>query len=159
MVFSDWTVTGTGTGLLDSGIKYAGNSSYRARLNDYQDVVLTHNWFSQPQAQLIFWTRFDFTSNASNRAQHVKLSDYTWVNCHNYTRQTWDKFKVTFWYDIPTNTKWGRSEIWDGSNWVQKGSDINCGAGAPIPSSILLRAAVSSTVDYRVWWDELEVYS
>jgi len=69
----------------------------------------------------------------------------------------WVKFKVTYWYDATSNTKWGRIEKWIDSAWVQQGGDINYGAGSPAAGSLSLKMVASSAHEGRAWFDEVEV--
>jgi hypothetical protein len=59
MVFADWTVIGAGKAELDTGVKYAGNSSVKLNSPTATKVLteLEHNTFLQPQCQIVFWMR------------------------------------------------------------------------------------------------------
>jgi len=166
MVFADWTFSGSDSGALDGDIKYAGTSSYRAHLYPGYGVAeqnyLTHDTFNEPQAQIILWTRY-YRDNALSGAAvktYIKHNSYADVQCIMAAYNTWEKHRVTFWYDATTNTKWGRDERWTGGAWVATGSDVNCGAGSPSPGSIVLHSwgyISSGYLTARSWFDELEV--
>ena len=154
MVLTDWTFTKqyTGTGTLDASIKYAGNSSYKSHA-DADWTKLTHNTFSETQTQIILWTRADSLS----ATQTINLSTYGNLSVLPTVINTWEKYRVSFWYDTTTNIKWGRVEQWIAGAWSQIGSDINFGAGSPTTGSLMLYHQSGSFVN--AWFDELEVYS
>lgn len=168
MVYIDWTCSVAGANSscsLDGTTKYAGTSSFRARVHTQSGVSsyskLQHNTFSQPQAQLIFWAYYTVRFNNIVRPYPGHTS-YGEVPLSNSATGIWERFRVTFWYDAGTNTKWGRGERWNGSAWIQIGGDISYGAGSPANGSIYLKAftntgGAASYEDY--WFDELEVYS
>ncbi len=156
MVFADWT---SGT------TKYNGTSRFRGRCHTYSSggpyyAKLQHNTFLQNQAQLIFWARSEYLTFVNPYAGHVSYGNVPLANSAN---DTWERFRVTFWYDATTNTKWGRGERWSGSAWVQIGSDVNFGVGSPSNGSIYLMSYTTTGggVPYYkdCWFDELEVYS
>ena len=170
MVFADWTFSTGGTGIswsgaLDTGTKYAGNSSYKAhvesRYSGYIYSYLTHDTFSEPAAQLIFWVRKwrNTTINSATSYSYGHHSSYARVLCvMDY--DVWEKHRVTFWYDLSSNIKFGRDEKWDGGAWVATGSDVNCGSGSPAAGSISLASGGYSTgaaADHYSWFDEVEV--
>ena len=160
LVFADWVFAGTGTGALDTSEKYAGNSSYKVVLSDpgSKSNTLTHNSFLQPQAQVILWVRNSYGTTAVSRSAQVGLSTYGFVTCLP-EKNVWAKYRASFWYDIASNTKWGRVERWIGSAWVQQGTDYNFGTGSPAAGSLILKTSVGFTYGISLWFDEVEVYS
>lgn len=156
MVFIDWSCGGDFPNCsLDASIKYAGNSSFKiySPASSYYNTF-THNTFSNSQLQLIFW---GYRGNAGANPI-IRHSSYGDLYCTNSTNTTWERFRVTYWYDATTNTKWGRVERWSGSAWVQIGSDTNFGTGSPAAGSLILVGHSTTTLSYT-WFDELEVYS
>ena len=169
MVFADWTVTDTagasGTASLDGIVKYAGNSSCKMYINEAAFVdystYLTHNFFSQPQAQVEFWIYS--ASQYPEHTPYIRHVSYGYVPISYLyrTASTWEKFRVTFWYDLTTNTKFGRLEKWVSGAWVQQGSDTGFGTGSPTAGTIALRVrnAYEPNYTFTCWFDEVEVYS
>lgn len=156
MVFADWTFSGTGTGILDSAIKYSGSSSYQSFIAVMSATnSLTHDTFSEPQAQVICMTRLSGLS-ALNVIAYVNHAEYGDLQLSTSAMSTWDKFKVVFWYDLGSNTKFGRVYIWDTSAWVQQGTDTNFGTGSPSAGSIALKQWCNRTNTY-VWFDDVDV--
>lgn len=163
MVFTDWTFSGNGSAALDSSTKYAGVSSLKfSRTGTSGDSYETHNTFSSNQMQVILWTRTQISAEGwAFPTLYVGLSTYGYISATPSVRDEWQKFRVSFWYDSTTNTKWGRTEKWSGSAWVQDGYDTNLGADSPTNGSLILRhyhtANTSLHWSYG-WFDELEVY-
>lgn len=167
MVFADWTftqVTGTAAWALDAATKYAGNSSAKISLYSYSSPTVaraTHDTFSEPMAQVICWVRHNTGNYGSIADCKIRLSTYGAIGTASYaTVDTWEKFRFTFWYDVTTNTKFGRLEKYVGAAWVQQGSDTNFGTGSPSSGQISLEGRCE---DYRggekAWFDEVEVSS
>lgn len=166
MVFADWTFSGDGSGALDASEKYAGNSSYRSVLSGAtnNENNLTHDTFLQPKAQIVLWSRWYCADSVSpyfyTASPKVVLSTFGSLNLQPYMAvNTWTKFRVTFWYDVSANSKFGRIEEWIGSVWVQQGTDTNFGAGSPSPGTLALNGLVSANRTSYVWFDEVEVHS
>lgn len=171
MTYTDWTITGNnGSCSLDATTKYTGNSSLQEAVlrGDGAYVNLTHNTFSQTQTQLIFW--FRNTADISNGPYtggvrgYVNHSSYGDIPINVLSYNTWEKYRISYWYDLSTNTKWGRIERWDNTNWIQVNADYNFGANSPSISSIKLKTTgfytgLSSYGTGYCWFDELEVYS
>lgn len=165
VVYADWTVNSCGANCLcelDSSIKYSGVSSYKNRIYRYNAGAsanyLTHNTFLESQAQIILWTRID--NLPTNSRMEVNLSTYGYLSVTPDIINDWQKFKAEFWYDISSNTRWGRVYKWNGSAWAQEGTDTNFGTGSPSAGDLVLRSYLASythTVNY--WFDEVEVYS
>ncbi len=166
MVYIDWTPGGNGgSATLDGVTKYAGSSSMKFTSQGgyfVNTITLTHNTFSSNKVQVICWAR---TSQYSVSYNIIKIthSSYGALIPTNSAMNTWDKFRVTFWYDNTTNTKWGRVERWDGTNWILLGGgDVNCGVGSPSAGTLSLelhyKGTSGSAYGYG-WFDELEVYS
>jgi len=168
MVLADWTLSwnnlGGGTGFnptLDAAIKYAGNSSLKCYTNEFNAggySRATHITFSETRAQLIVWARSETKSNAMPYVGHAS---YGILECTNSADATWERFKVSFWYDASSLTRWGRVERWNGAAWVQIGTDTNFGAGAPAAGAIFIESykLLTQFVYTSNWFDELEVYS
>ena len=165
MGFADWTfssITGTQSCGLDGTTKYAGNSSARMSFASFVSTTLarlTHDTFLEQTAQLVGWVRHNAGNYGSVADCRVRLSTYGAIGTAAYAGlDTWEKFRFTFWYDIASNTRWGRLEKFISSAWVQHGGDINCGTGSPSAGEISLEARC---VNYRggekAWFDELEV--
>ncbi|MDP2754429.1 MAG: hypothetical protein Q8P40_08575 [Nitrospirota bacterium] len=163
MVFADWTVGGLDGAegvevVLDAATKYAGNSSVRFRVRNTYHSKLTHNTFSKTQTQLILWVYTNVTTHQNISANLASYGSRLMTVASN---TTWEKHRVSFWYDTTTNTKWGRDERWVASAWVQIGTDTNFGSGSPAASALSLRTdgiVVGSSNNYT-WFDEVEVYS
>jgi len=165
MVFIDWTFSGNGSGTLDASIKYAGLSSYKGELPTSFGLwnnQLTHNTFSAPQAQIIFWGRLSSSGPGEKRIR-IRHSSYGYFDMEPLLDDTFHRFRVTFWYDAGTNIKWGRVERYISSAWVQYGTDTNLGSGSPPTGSITLevnKGYIGATAVAVIgWFDELEVYS
>ena len=158
MVFADWTVIGSGSATLDTGVKYAGNSSVKltSPTATKVDTKLEHNTFLQTQCQIVFWMRSSYYFSGINYG--ISFIPYGYVNLQGYeTLNTWEKWRLTFWYDISANTKWSRIERWSGSVWEQQGTDYNWGSGSPTTGKLRLRTYQERT--FGTWFDEVEVYS
>lgn len=160
MVYTDWTFSGAGSSELDGGTKYAGNSSCRLILSSISGTgTLTHNTFSESQAQIIAWIRKDEHSATYRAIPKVNLSGYGSIDVSSYLADAvWSKFRLSFWYDTPDDIRWGRIEEWVDSAWVVQGSDINFGAGSPSVGTLSLILTTNS-VNYAkyAWFDEVEV--
>jgi len=166
MAFAHWTFSGDASGALDTSIKYAGNSSYKSTLSGSTGNTnnLTHDTFLEPQLQIILWSRWycaDSGSPYNYRAKpRIILSSYGTLDLGPHMSiSTWEKFRVTFWYDVSSNSKFGRIEKWSGSAWEQQGSDKNFGAGSPSAGTLALNGYVTANRTSYVWFDEVEVYS
>ena len=160
MVFADWTFSGNGSVALDSSIKHDGNSSARLTLSGISGTGhLTHDTFLEPQARVIAWIRKYEYGVLWESHPIIRLSEYGDVDVYAYmTNETWAKFRVTFWYDITTNIKWGQLEKLVDSAWVQQGSDTNFGAGSPAAGTLSLVLNSSNTAyNKQAWFDEVEV--
>ena len=159
MVFTDWTFSGTGAGALDAAVKYAGASSYKSSMIGVQGTsALTHNTFSEPRMMVIAWSRSNCGLTTINVKAKVNHSSYGDLQLNHSALDTWEKFKTVFWYDVGSNTKFGRIYKWVAGAWVQQGSDTNFGAGSPVAGSIALKHW-SNRINTYVWFDEVEVYS
>lgn len=161
MVFIDWAFSGDGSGVLDPAIQYAGNSAYKAYNPTISGVNnLTHNTFSESQAQVICWARRDYGGAAAKQILYIVLSTYGDANIYNYMPliDTWYKFRVTFWYDAGSNTKFIKIEQWSDSAWVTM-ITTNMGAGAPGAGTLALKTTSGSSIAKNAWFDEVEVYS
>lgn len=160
MVFADWTHTGVGSAALDTATKYAGSASCRIRLNGINGTAtFTHNTFLEPQAQIVAWIRKYQYGGSWDSHPKVQLSTYGNIDVAGYlNNETWEKFRVTFWYDATANVKFGRLEKWIDSAWVQQGDDTNFGAGSPLAGTLSLIAyATSIAYSKDAWFDEVEV--
>lgn len=158
MAFADWTFSGDGSGSLDTAIKYSGNSSYKSYLSGQRDTnILKHNTFLESQATVILWARSE-TAGAHWIRSYVNLSTYGDLQLVLRVDDTWEKFRVRYWYDIASNTKFGRIERYISSVWTQYGVDISFGSGAPAAGQIGLKQ-YNETTTTNVWFDEVEVYS
>lgn len=165
MVFADWTfniIAGDGSCALDAVTKYAGNSSARMPISNHVDATilrLTHDTFSEPRANVIGWFRYQEGSLSSIPRSNVYHSSYGSIDTLTYaTNATWEKFKFTFWYDIDSNTKWGRLEKYVASAWAQQGTDTNFGSGSPASGAISLEGKGEIMKNNQVlWFDEIEV--
>lgn len=158
MVFIDWTFSGVGTGTLDPAVKYAGTSSYKAYMSGTQGTsALTHDTFSEPRATVIAWVRVHYQSTINTKTI-INHSSYGDLQMYVSAIDTWEKLKVMFWYDIESNTKFGRVYKWSGTDWTQYGTDTNFGAGSPAAGSIALKVW-SNLNDAEAWFDEVEIYS
>lgn len=158
MAFAEWTFSGIGAGTLDASVKYAGSSSYRSLMSGAQGTsALTHGEFSEPQAMVILWSRAAGLSTL-NTIPKINISSYGDIALPLSTLGTWEKFKVVFWYDVGSNTKFGRVYKWGVTDWLQHGSDTNFGAGSPAAGSISLKHTTNRD-NQAVWFDEVEVYS
>lgn len=167
MVFADWTFAGDGTGTLDGVIKYSGANSYKSHMIDDGTSTLTHDTFLEPQAQVILWARsdndrpvdtFNYTRN------YVTLSTYGSIGMDDYMGYgVWEKFKISFWYDIDSDMKFGRLEKWVLSAWEQQGDDTNFGTGSPLPGTIALRNTVGVSfpgTDWgTAWFDDVDIFA
>lgn len=167
MAFIDWTfnvIAGNGACALDASIKYAGASSAKISIADHVNAPvlrLTHDTFSEPRAQVIGWSRIQIGESGSTPRGNVYHSSYGSIDTLGYaTDITWEKFRSTFWYDIDSDTKWGRLDKWVASAWVQQGTDINFGTGSPSAGAISLEGkGVQSKHSQVVWFDEVEIFS
>lgn len=160
MAFADWTHSGSGVASLDGAVKHAGNSSYKAEpFPGIPPNVLTHDTFSEPQAQIVLWTRK--ASGNEHCQQVVTHSEYGNLSCLPDVIDTWQKWRLTFWYEAAANTKWGRIEKWINSTWEQIGEeDTNFGAGSPSSGSVALTISYGNYPggsDAYMWFDDVEV--
>lgn len=168
MVFADWTFSGESTGTLDGVTKYAGSSSYKSYIicpdHTSKNSYIQHNTFLEPQARIVMQCRYHRSSTSYVVCGiYVLHSSYGSVKCVMSAFDAWEKHRVTFWYDVTANTKFGRDEKWNGSAWEATSGDTNFGSGSPAVGSISLRGYGASTANiYRYlthWFDEVEVYS
>ena len=167
MVFADWTfsiASGSGSCALDAVEKHAGASSAKMSIGNHVNAPilrLTHDTFLEPQAQVIGWFRMQLGSSSSIPRSNVYHSSYGSIDTLTYaTASTWEKFKFTFWYDIGSNTKWGRLEKYVATAWVQQGTDTNFGSGSPASGTVALEGKGQNIRnDQVVWFDEIDVYS
>lgn len=158
MVYTDWTFSGDGSGSLDTTIKHSGNSSYKSYLSGQRDTnILKHDTFLEPQATVILWARTEIKGTLWIQT-FVNLSTYGDQQLVLQVNDTWEKFKVKYWYDIASNTRFGRVERWIGGVWVQYGIDKNFGSGAPAAGQIGLKQ-YNETTTTNAWFDDVEVYS
>jgi len=174
--YSEWTFAGAGSGALDPSVKYAGTSSYKSSLNpNYVGTptnTLTRDAFSCSQLRVILWRRHSVTckSGAGDNitgdqyVRHPGYGDVLLSHIYNDTpgstvTNDWKKYRVSFWYDSASNTRFARREYWDGSQWVQDGADVNIGSGAPTAGSIVLKHTAMGGGWSYAWYDELEVYT
>ena len=149
MVLTDWTLTGTGTGALDAAQKYNGNSSLKLT----NAKVATHNTFSAVNARMYMWLRATGTSYVKPRCGGTA---YGYLEPTSGVGLTWSYHRLTFWYDLGSNTKFGRYEKWNDPNWTQIGTDTNFGAGAPAANSFYLGTYGSG--NHSVWFDDVELW-
>jgi hypothetical protein len=154
MVLADWTFSGTGTGTLDTVVKYSGASSYKGLPSYANQNELVHDTFSETHACIIAWVQTDYRSNA-----YINHSSYGTLECSPTSYDTWQRWRITFWYDSTNNTKWGRRERWDVSDWVQVEGDTDFGSGAPAAGSIKLMNSTPNGYTKPSWFDEVEVSS
>ena len=164
MVYTDWTFSGSNSGSLDGTTKYAGVSSYKSYLSDDNTGnVLTHDNFLENQVQIISWIRSSNVTATDAMKAMFNHSQYGSKYFLLDTANDWQKFRMSFWYDIDTDIKWGRLEKWVDSNWVQQEGDQNFGNGAPAAGTIGLGAhrnyVSPSSGNMYLWFDEVEVYS
>jgi len=175
MGFADWTLSGTVTGALDTAEKYAGSSSFgTSKASAYQTAFngycyLSRNNFTCTQIRLILWVKTKGvcsygSGTATNALLHNSYGSLTIQSATN-TENPWEKFRVSLWYDVGSNTKFGRLEKWVTDTWVQQGSDTNFGTGAPTTNTVVLSTrhylnpGVGTYAYSYAWWDELEVYT
>lgn len=118
MSLSDWALVGYGE--LDAAVKYAGNSSMKLRNRSGGTSTLTHNTFSENQAQVILWTRYHEVFGTGT-GQYINMAAYGNISCLPTQEDVWQKWRITFWYDSGSNTKFGRRELWTGGEWIQQG--------------------------------------
>lgn len=169
MVFIDWTLSTQSQsgsyacqgGGLDGTVKYSGVSSLKLTANQYTSgwSKAKHNTFLEPQAQVISWI---YTQKYGTVNPRINISSYGDLTCVTSADSTWERFKVSFWYDIGSNTKWGRIERWSGSEWIQIGTDTNLGSGSPAAGTLSLISRGNTGLlssCYSCWFDEVEVYS
>lgn len=165
MVLIDWTLSAdtipwSQLPVLDAAIKYSGSSSLKCYANSASTRYsrAQHTTFSESQLQLIAWT---YSESISKVVPRVSLASYGALVLTNSANNTWERFKVSFWYDSNSNTKWGRVERWNGAAWVQIGSDTNFGVESPAAGSMYIegRGISDGAASYSVWFDEVEVYS
>ncbi len=162
MVFIDWTVSGVGSAALDATVKYAGNSSCKLTIpqSTTGNCNFTHNTFSGSQVQVILWHKSSGYYGLRYGDVLVGLTSYGYLSVKYGEDENWLKYKVSFWYDANSNTKWGRVERWDGSTWIHVGGDVNLGIGSPSAGSLVLRSKLDLVYGAPVdrWFDEVEVY-
>lgn len=169
MTYLDWTFSGDGDGDLDAATKYAGNSSYvghhavvhGALVNSY----LTHNTFYEPKAQIESWIRKSksgyHTIYADVRCK-IQLSSFGICECHLQSESTWEKHRISFWYDVGSNKKFSRDERWNGTEWVKTSADNNHGDGIPGAGTIALivQGYLSQPyggINVYGWFDEVKI--
>lgn len=155
MALTNWTLDGNEG--LDISTKYAGNSSVRiGNIVPTAATGLYRTGYSKTQVQVIAWIR-----GSPNDKVYPCITHSSYGSITKGSANIWTKIRVSFWYDAPNNTKFGRLESWDGAAWVQEGSDTNFGLGTPGANSIYLQAARiygGGSVTEYVWFDEVEVY-
>jgi len=161
MALLDWTFSHTagvgGSITLDAAIKYAGNSSCKIYSGSANGSInsTTRNTFSASQAQVIFWV---YSPSLTSTNINAKLSTYGYLSCTPALINTWENWRISFWYDAVNDIKWGRREKWVAGAWAQQGTDTNMGAGSPSAGSIAFTIENSDAGKYH-YIDEVEVYS
>jgi len=161
MTFTDWDYSGDSgnDASLDTGKKVEGNGSLRLNINASGSEVATRKNFSSTQLQVILYTATQARSVDTTRlSSSVSHTSYGSIGCLSGTAD-WTRFRVTFWYDSTTNTRFGRLEKWDSStnSWVQQGNDVNFGTGAPAPGSLQLIGYANYLA--WIWFDDVYVYT
>ena len=162
MVFTDWTFSGSGSAELDGATKYDGNSSCRLKLPSISGTgTLTHNTFSEPQAQIIAWIMKNEHTASYRAIPKVNLSGYGSIDVSSYlVDEVWSQFRLSFWYDVTSDTRWGRIEEWVDSAWAVQGSEINFGAGSPSAGTLsLILTTNNAPFTKYAYFDEVEVSS
>lgn len=133
MALADWDQEGTGTQrfFIDSAVMRTGNSSLR---NDsgLGSVLWIARSVSKINVRSTFWTRSAGSGGSDFSVAHTEYG--TMDIARGDLPNTWRQWRVSFWYDEPNDTKWGRIEHRDseGDAFTQLGSDTNFGAGAPV---------------------------
>ncbi|MEM2352079.1 MAG: hypothetical protein QXT26_06695, partial [Thermoproteota archaeon] len=162
--FLDWIYNPPDVASLDAAVKYAGNSSL---LIQYSSPTMgniysaTRKNFSCTEVMVVLWVKIRADSPYGLHAPQVYHPGYGALTLEEGSEIDWTKFRATFWYDSVNDTRWGRVEKWDGTTWVQQGSDVNFGRGPPAAGSISIqdRASGTSTFTFWCWFDEVEVYT
>lgn len=156
--FADWTVI-AGEWSVYSGDKYAGNSSFQAAHTSVANAFLGRG--TMTTARVILWAR---TYRAlGSIATYIYHSSYGYVKLQDLTSGAitdWEQFRVSFWYDAASDTKFSRLEKNISGSWVQQGTDTNCGTGTPSANSIQLNSGVTlnNAGNYSLF-DEIYVYA
>ena len=150
MALSDWSTEQTVSPSLDSSRKHGGNSSFKLDGGVNGANFGIKRGISK-QAQIIVWAYNDSGLGGQPFFGHLSYGNLT----ATHLTDQWEKWRATFWYDTPNNTKWGRMEYWSVDHWVQIGTDTNFGLGEPSTNSIRIGGQLAY---YRMWYDDIEVY-
>lgn len=150
--YDDWTHSGYGIAVFDTSWKVAGASSLQLRNSGsiFRTPTMTHNTFSEAQAQVIGYFRRQNT-NATIYVIHGSYGAATLPSPIG----AWYEYRVKFWYDANADIRWSSVERWSAGAWISDGADVNHGAGAPSDGTIAIRGRVNSI--YSAWFDELDV--
>jgi hypothetical protein len=148
---------------LDPDTKIEGNSSLKIYVSGGgatggPHVKATRKNFSATSVQVVLYARTDNTGTVLyKRVGHPSYGDF---ELPFSAANTWDRFRLTFWYDISTDTKFVRVERWDPNtnSWVKQGDDRNAGTGAPTAGSIYLYVETRYTSG-NTWFDDIYVYT
>jgi hypothetical protein len=158
MAMTDWTTSGDGSSSFGTDIKYAGNSSCKITYVDLLNatVYVTHDTFLEPRATVIFWS---YRSGTSSRPTNVGVehSSYGALSNGQTVYDSWEKFRATFWYDISSNTRFGRMEKWNVSAWEAVGTDTDFGTDSPAAGTIKLKSVSSFMITAHTYFDGVEI--
>jgi hypothetical protein len=147
---NDWTEETGVSATLSTTEKYAGNSSVQVLLGGTGSVGIIRG--SNQQAIILVWIYEPLGQAGTPLVGHLSYGNLT---TDPPNADEWTRFRVSFWYDSPNNTRWGRVERWTGSAWTQVGTDTNIGTGSPSANSIRLGR---STISTGSLFDECNVY-
>ena len=151
MTITDWEFNGNFA--LDTGTKIEGNGSLKIWAGSGPTTWVSRKNFSATQLQVVLYLKASMGASPFDvRVLHGSYADLVLVN----GSIDWTRFRVTFWYDSTTNTKFARIETWDPStnSWVRQGNDVNCGTGTPAPNTIGF-----NIYNGTAWIDDVYVYT
>ena len=103
---------------------------------------------------VICWNRAEYRS-----ATEINHSSYGTISCTPAAWDTWERQRITFWYDIDNDIKWGRRERYVAGAWTQPSDDVNFGSGSPSAGTITLMNSTPTGYTKPSWFDEVEVFA
>lgn len=161
MAFLDWDYeTSYCSVSLDAATKYEGNASLRFTVTKDRVTAwakATRKNYSVSQLRVVFRAlRMNCDSGYLFHPGYGILSYRPYLDYG-----VWQRFRLSFWYDAGTNTRWGRVEREENGSWVKKENDTNFGTGSPASGSFYFYGQIYwITVPYNFHWlDAVEAYS
>jgi hypothetical protein len=169
MSLTNWTLWGDSAGfVIDYSDYIEGNGSGKYYITTGNGGGIVRNDFSCSNVCIVCWNKMkcDFALGGGvfkSKLKHVSYGElpYLQYQTGHYFNTSWEKFRGWFWYDSDSDVRLGRLEKWDGSNWIQQGSDVYFGTGEPVSDAIQFNGDATGTAYggmRYIYWDGIKVY-